>query len=52
MGGKRGTAFPNCPYCDLERKTMIEASPSVIQNYLLTSLSAKEKKELIKLLKE
>lgn len=51
LGGKRGQSFLNCPYCDMDRKTMIEASPSVIQNYLSSSLSNEEKKDLIELLK-
>ena len=52
LGGRRKGVFLNCPYCDLDRKTMVEASPSVIQNYLSSLLSNKEKRDLIKVLKE
>ena len=52
LGGKRKGVFLNCPYCDLDRKTMIEASPSIIQNYLSSLLSNEEKKDLIRVLKE
>ena len=52
LGGRRKGVFLNCPYCDLDRKTMVEASPSVIQNYLSSLLSNKEKRDLIRVLKE
>ena len=52
MGGKRNPGYQSCPYCDTDRKTFIEASPSVIQNYLLLVLSEEQIKELLNLLKD
>ena len=52
MGGKRNPGYSICPYCDMERKTFVEASPSVIRNYLSSSLDKKEKADLVKFLND
>ncbi len=51
LGGVRGGIFANCPYCDVNRKTFIEASFSQIKENLSQNLTTKEKKELISCLK-
>lgn len=52
MGGKRNIGYNSCPYCNMDKKTFVEASPSIIQNYLLASLGPQQKKEVIKILEE
>ena len=52
LGGARNPGYSICPYCDMERKTFIEASPSVIRNYLSSSLDQEEKANLIKFLND
>jgi hypothetical protein len=42
----------NCPYCDTQRKQMIEASFNSIKDSLSQNLSADQKQELIKFLQE
>jgi len=51
LGGGRKGIFMNCPYCDVDRKTFIEASFNSIKEVLGTTLSLSQKKELIKCLR-
>jgi len=51
LGGTRKGIFMNCPYCDADRKTFIEASFGVIRESLGKTLTETQKKELIKYLK-
>ena len=46
LGGIRKGVFVNCPYCDIDRKSLIEAPFSVIKESLKKSLSKEQKKEL------
>lgn len=50
LGGVRKGIFVNCPYCDIDRKSFIEAPFSSIKENLAHSLSSSQKKELIKCL--
>tara|TARA_R100000664_G_C2733899_1_gene123834 strand:- start:325 stop:540 length:216 start_codon:yes stop_codon:yes gene_type:complete len=52
LGSRRQGVFMNCPYCDKDRKQMIEASLSAIKDSLHQNLSADQKQELIKFLQE
>ena len=52
LGGQREGVFVNCPYCDTERKQVIEASFTVVKDSLKRCLSSEQKKELIKELSE
>ena len=47
LGGRREGVFMNCPYCDLDSKTFIEASFDTIKTNLKENLSKKETNELI-----
>jgi len=47
LGGTREGIFANCPYCDMNRQTFIEASFNHIKENLRQNLSCNEKKELI-----
>jgi hypothetical protein len=50
LGGHREGVFANCPYCDVERKQLIEASFKTIKETLGENLTLKQKKELVKFL--
>jgi hypothetical protein len=52
LGSRRKGVFMNCPYCDPQRKQMIEASFNSIKDSLSQNLSADQKQELIKFLQE
>jgi len=51
LGGIREGIFANCPYCDVDRTTYIEASFSTIKETLKESLNPEQQKELITYLK-
>jgi len=51
LGGIREGIFMNCPYCDVDRKTFIEASFSSIKEGVGKTLTKSQKKELIQYLK-
>jgi len=44
--------FSNCPYCDVDRMTYIEASFNVLCENLNENLTKQQKKNLIKYLQE
>jgi len=46
LGGERAGIFGNCPYCDRERKTFVEASFKTIKESLGTILSSDQKEDL------
>ena len=46
LGGERDGMFMNCPYCDINRKTFVEASFKTIKESLNTLLSSDQKKDL------
>ena len=48
LGGIRKGIFENCSYCDLDRKTYVEASFKTIVQNLKESLNDKQKESLIK----
>jgi len=52
LGGIRVGIFSNCPYCDLDRMTYVEASFSVIKENLNENLTPDQKEDLIIYLKE
>jgi hypothetical protein len=52
LDNNRKGVFTNCPYCDVERKQIIEASFKFVKESLKKNLSREQKKELIKILKE
>jgi len=52
LGGIRVGIFANCPYCDVDRMTYVEASFNVLKENLKENLNKKQKKELIKYLQE
>jgi len=52
LGGYRLGMFGNCPYCDLDRKTFVEASLKTIKTHLDVTLSREEKEDLIKFLSD
>jgi len=52
LGGIRVGIFANCPYCDVDRMTYIEASFSTLRENLKESLTMEQKKDLIIYLKE
>jgi len=51
LGGVRKGIFMNCPYCDVDRKTFIEASFNNIKEGFCKMLTKSQKKELIQYLK-
>ena len=51
LGGIRAGIFANCPYCDVDRMTYIEASFNVIKENLNENLTLEQKKVLIKYLR-
>jgi len=52
LAGRREGVFLMCPYCDIDRNQIIEASFTTIKDILQHNLNPNEKKELIKFLKE
>ena len=44
--------FANCPYCDLDNMTYIEASFNVLKENLNENLTMEQKKDLIIYLKD
>tara|TARA_R100000664_G_C2758010_1_gene146642 strand:+ start:3661 stop:3876 length:216 start_codon:yes stop_codon:yes gene_type:complete len=52
LNAHRKGVFVNCPYCDVSRKQVIEASFNTVKDILKETLDSKQKKELIKFLKE
>jgi hypothetical protein len=51
LGGKRSGIFGNCPYCNRDRTTYVEASIKTIKENLCKRLTDEEKKDLIDFLK-
>lgn len=49
LGGVRKGVFTNCPYCDQERFTYIEASFQYVCSYI-KQLEAPQQKQIIELL--
>tara|TARA_Y100000034_G_C6682177_1_gene299933 strand:- start:97 stop:315 length:219 start_codon:yes stop_codon:yes gene_type:complete len=47
LGGIREGIFTNCPYCDKDRMTYIEASLNTLKENLKENLTVKEKINLI-----
>ena len=52
LGGRRLGVFMNCPYCDLDRMTYVEAAFNVLKENLKENLNKKQKKDLIKYLQD
>tara|TARA_Y100000310_G_C20579392_1_gene762185 strand:- start:669 stop:911 length:243 start_codon:yes stop_codon:yes gene_type:complete len=52
LGGQREGVFVNCPYCDVDRKTFIEASFKTIKVSLKKNLSVAKQNELVKFLND
>ena len=52
QGGRRVGMFGNCPYCDLDRKTFVEASFKTIKAHLDVTLSTEEKEDLMNFLND
>ena len=52
LGGHRPGIFMNCPYCDLDRMTYIEASFNVLKENLKENLTVEQKEDLIICLKD
>ena len=52
LGGIREGIFVNCPYCDVDRMTYIEASFNIIKENLNENLTLEQKKDLIIYLKD
>ena len=50
LGGQREGIFSNCPYCDVDRKQIIEASFKTIKETLKENLTCQQQQELIKFL--
>ena len=46
LGGERAGIFGNCPYCNRERTTFVEASFKTIKENLNINLSTEQKKDL------
>jgi len=51
LGGHREGIFSNCPYCDVDRMTYIQASFNTIKEYLKEDLSVEQQRTLINYLK-
>ena len=47
LGGIREGIFTNCPYCDVDRMTYIEASFKTLKENLKEDLTLDQKKDLI-----
>ena len=52
LGGIRKGIFQNCPYCDIDRMTYIEASFNVLKENLNENLTLDQKNDLIIYLKD
>jgi hypothetical protein len=52
LGGIRKGIFANCPYCDIDRMTYIEASFNVLKESVGENLTLEQKKDLIIYLKD
>lgn len=52
LGGHRQGIFVNCPYCDLDGMTYIEASFNVLKENLKENLTVEQKEDLIISLKD
>ena len=52
LAGHREGMFGNCPYCNVDRKTYIEASFETIKVHLNEILTIKQKKELVRFLND
>ena len=52
LGGIRVGIFSNCPYCDTDRMTYIEASFNVLKENLNENLTLDQKNDLIICLKD
>ena len=52
LGGIRKGVFVNCPYCDVDRKSFIEAPLNSIKDIVKSNFSKTEIKELIKYIQE
>ena len=52
LGGIRKGIFANCPYCDIDRMTYIEASFNVLKESVGENLTLEQKKDLIMYLKD
>ena len=52
LGGIRKGIFANCPYCDIDRTTYIEASFNVLKESVGENLTLEQKKDLIIYLKD
>ena len=50
LGGHRPGIFMNCPYCDLDRMTYIEASFNVLKENLKENLTVDQKEKLVSFL--
>ena len=50
LNGYREGVFTNCPYCDVDREQIIEASFKTIKETLEENLTLKQRLELIKFL--
>ena len=47
LGGIRKGIFANCPYCDVDRMTYIEASFNTLKDNLKQTLTMEQKTNLI-----
>ena len=52
LGGIREGIFTNCPYCDVDRMTYIEASFTTLKENLKENLTCNQKTNLIDYLKK
>ena len=52
LGGIREGIFANCPYCDIDRMTYIEASFNTLRENLKEDLTLDQKQDLIIYLKD
>jgi len=52
LGGIREGIFANCPYCDADRMTYIEASFNILKENLKENLTCNQKTNLIDYLKK
>ncbi len=52
LGGIRQGMFANCPYCDVNRMTYVEASFNTIKDNLKETLTMEQKINLIDYLKK
>jgi len=52
LGGVREGIFTNCPYCDMDRMTYIEASFNTLKENLKENLTYNQKTNLIDYLKK